>query len=47
MRRSLHDWLVDMQLIPAGALGVFDRYIGYYEPYPTSHDALLGDLPVQ
>jgi hypothetical protein len=32
-----------MELIPAGAAANFDRYIGYYEPYATSHDALDRD----
>jgi multimeric flavodoxin WrbA len=40
VRRDLHDWLSDMALVPAGALAMLDRYIGYYEPYSTSHDAL-------
>jgi multimeric flavodoxin WrbA len=43
LRRSLVDWLKDMELIPAGAAANFDRYIGYYEPYATSHDALDRD----
>jgi multimeric flavodoxin WrbA len=37
LRRNLTDTLSDMGL--EGATGV-DRYIGYYEPYATSHDAL-------
>ena len=36
----LTDWLTDMHLVPAGRSGLLDRYIGYYEPYATSHDAL-------
>ena len=32
-----------MGLVPAGAAAVFDRYIGYYEPYATSHEALDRD----
>jgi len=40
LRRNLHDWLCDMALEPAGPLGEIDRYVGYYEPYATSHDAL-------
>lgn len=40
LRRGLHDWLMDMELVPAGGAAVIDRYIGYYEPYATSHDAL-------
>jgi len=43
LRRSLHDWLTDMELVPAGLNAVFDRYVGYYEPYATSHDALDRD----
>jgi multimeric flavodoxin WrbA len=43
LRRSLHDWLVEMSLEPAGALASFDRYIGYYKPYATSHDDLDRD----
>ncbi len=43
VRRSLHDWLADMGLEPAGSLALVDRYVGYYEPYATSHDALDGD----
>jgi multimeric flavodoxin WrbA len=40
VRRSLHDWLTDMALIPAGRAAALDGYIGYYEPYATSHAAL-------
>ena len=40
VRRSLHDWLSDMELVPAGSAALLDRYIGYYDPYATSHDAL-------
>jgi len=40
LRRSLTDWLTDMKLVPAMPPGGIDRYIGYYEPYATSHDAL-------
>jgi multimeric flavodoxin WrbA len=43
LRRSLGDWLTDMELVPAAASAVFDRYVGYYEPYATSHDALDRD----
>jgi hypothetical protein len=32
-----------MELVPAGGLGLLDRYIGYYEPYATSHEALDKD----
>ncbi|MQA29024.1 MAG: NADPH-dependent FMN reductase [Luteitalea sp.] len=43
LRRGLHDWLTDMSLVPAGHAALVDRYIGYYEPYATSHDALDAD----
>jgi multimeric flavodoxin WrbA len=47
LRRSLADWLTDMELIPAVPQGGIDRYIGYYGPYATSHDALDADTAVQ
>jgi multimeric flavodoxin WrbA len=47
LRRSLSDWLTDMDLIPAAAAAILDRYIGYYEPYATSHEALDRDVAVQ
>ena len=47
LRRSLADWLIDMKLVPAAPSAVIDRYIGYYEPYATSHDALDRDTAVQ
>lgn len=40
LRRGLTDWLLDMELVQAGARGSVGRYIGFYEPYATSHDAL-------
>jgi multimeric flavodoxin WrbA len=46
-RRALCDWLDWMGLIDAGASSRLDRYIGYYEPYATSHDALDRDEAVQ
>jgi multimeric flavodoxin WrbA len=46
LRRSLTDWLSDMDLVPA-TNAALDRYIGYYEPYATSHDALDRDDAVQ
>ena len=42
-RRALSDWLDWMGLIDAGFHSRLDRYIGYYEPYATSHDALEAD----
>ncbi len=47
LRRILHDWLTSMELIPAGAIAELDRYIGYWEPYATSHEALDDDTAVQ
>ncbi len=44
LRRSLTDWLEDMRLIHVAGE---DRYIGYYGPYATSHDALDRDKAVQ
>ena len=46
-RRSLSDWLDWMGFIDAGSLSRLDRYIGYYEPYANSHDALDMDAAVQ
>ena len=46
-RRSLSDWLDWMGLIDAGSQARLDRYVGYYEPYATSHDVLDDDKPVQ
>jgi len=47
VRDALCDWLDWMQLVRAGVSGAIDRYIGYYEPYALSHDALDRDEPVQ
>jgi len=47
LRRSLTDWLTDMDLVPASPKALVDRYVGYYEPYATSHDALDGDVRFQ
>ena len=46
-RRSLADWLDWMGLIDAGQAALLDRFIGYYEPYATSHECLDRDVPVQ
>ena len=46
-RRNLTDWLDWMGLIDAGVAARLDRYIGYYEPYCSSHDALDHDKAVQ
>jgi multimeric flavodoxin WrbA len=47
VRRSLADWLRFMHLVPAGVPAELDRYIGYWQPYATSHDALDKDLAIQ
>ena len=47
LRRILTDWLLDMGLIPAGHLSLIDRYVGYLEPYATSHDDLDKDDGLQ
>ena len=47
VRHALSDWLDWMGLIDAGPKARLDRYIGYYEPYATSHDALDRDRDVQ
>ena len=47
VRRSLSDWLKFMKLTPAGPSAEIDRYIGYWEPYATSHAALDADKAIQ
>ena len=47
LRRSLTDWLTDMNLVPAAPNALVDRYVGYYEPYATSHEALDRDASFQ
>ena len=37
LRRSLSDWLTDMSLISAGRTSQANGYVGYMEPYATSH----------
>jgi hypothetical protein len=46
-RRALCDWLDWMGLIDAGPKARLDRFIGYYEPYATSHETLDADSAVQ
>jgi multimeric flavodoxin WrbA len=46
-RRALSDWLDWMGLVDAGTQARLDRYIGYYEPYATSHEGLDRDEAVQ
>jgi multimeric flavodoxin WrbA len=43
LRRMLTDWLTDMELVPAPRIAQIDTWIGWYEPYATSHDELDTD----
>jgi multimeric flavodoxin WrbA len=47
VRRALVDWLASMDMIPAGAKSALDRYIGYWQPYATSHHALDTDQAIE
>lgn len=47
VKHALCDWLDWMGLIGAGATAKLDRYIGYYQPYALSHDALDNDACIQ
>jgi multimeric flavodoxin WrbA len=47
LRRILVDWAVDLHLIPAGPRAALERYIGYFKPYATSHEALDSDHDFQ
>ena len=42
VRHALTNWLTAMHLVEAGSSSI-DRYVGYYEPYATSHQALDRD----
>lgn len=46
-RRALSDWLDWMGFIDAGTQARLGRYIGYYEPYASGHEALDRDLAVR
>jgi multimeric flavodoxin WrbA len=46
-RAALSSWLEWMGLVDAGAKSRLERFIGYYEPYATSHDTLDRDTAVQ
>lgn len=43
LRRMLTDWLTDMEMVPAGSTSLIDTWIGWYQPYATSHDDLDKD----
>lgn len=47
VRRALCDWLDWMGLVDAGPKARLDRFIGYYQPYASSHEALDADKAVQ
>ena len=47
VRRGLSDWLDWMGLIDAGTQARLDRYVGYYESYAQSHEALDRDIAFQ
>ena len=47
VRRGLSDWLDWMGLIDAGAQSRLDRFVGYYESYAESHEALDRDRAFQ
>ena len=47
LRRILTDWLTDMGLVAAGNAALVDGYVGYYNPYATSHDDLDQDKGFQ
>lgn len=46
VRRSLTDWLTDMELVPAGPRSSFERYIGYNQTYAESHEHLERDKTI-
>lgn len=47
LRRQLVDWLEWMGLYNPDARAKLDRYIGYYEPYATSHQTFDKDEAMQ
>jgi multimeric flavodoxin WrbA len=46
LRRMLTDWLTDLELVPAGPSALIDTWIGWYQPYATSHEDLDQDPDV-
>jgi multimeric flavodoxin WrbA len=46
-RHALCDWLDWMGLVDAGTFAQLDRYVGYYESYAESHQALDRDTDFQ
>lgn len=47
VRRSISDWLCFMHMCPAGPTAELDRYIGYWEPYATNHEAFDAEKDLQ
>lgn len=47
VRHALSNWMRAIHMESAGASAELDRYIGYFGPYATSHDALDRDDAVQ
>ena len=47
LRTMLCDWLTDLELVQAGPSAAVGRYLGYFEPYATSHDDLDRDVALQ
>lgn len=43
VRQAIAGWLSWMGLVPAGSAAELDRYVGYWQPYATSHDRLDED----
>lgn len=43
LKLALTEWLQEMELISAGSIANISRYVGYLEPYATSHEALDQD----
>ena len=47
VQAAITGWLTDMGLIEAGQKSQLNRYVGYMEPYATSHEALDKDEDLQ
>lgn len=47
LKVTLVDWLQAMEMIPAAPIQAMARYIGYFEPYASSHEALDKDKALQ
>lgn len=46
VRRMLTDWLNDIGMVSAGPTALMDTWIGWYQPYATSHEDLDKDQDV-